>query len=379
MTTVDGIESAADPEIDANSTSAVLQLEENQSFEAEDVAEPIPPSDIVAYNELRSCADLFRLYETGKLEIQPDFQREVVWRKDEQSRFVDSLVKQLPIPSMCFSLDYKTQKWKVIDGLQRMSTIIRFFSAEPWKISPLLDIHAELRGAKNTDLKVGSELQKLLYSMVENVSIPVTVIRCDYAQESHMRYLFTIFHRLNSGGVRLNNQEIRNCIYTSPFNDFLKDFDVSCDPWQGVKQRIWGSMARFRSVEVLLRVLALGDGLANYDGNLARFLNDYMHAKSREPAEAFADLSNILEGVAAAAAVALEASPYGKLSLTQVEAVMVALYVNRGAVMHKNPEDLHAAFLAMLETEEFSAGARYAVSNVENVHGRLHRAIECFA
>ena len=379
MTTSDGANDDPERDAEVDSTGAVLQLEEEESFETEDVAEPIPPSDIVAYNELRSCADLFRLFETGKLEIQPDFQREVVWRKDEQSRFVDSLVKQLPIPSMCFSLDYKTQKWKVIDGLQRMSTIIRFFSDEPWRISALPDIHSELRSAKNIDLKNGSELQRLLYSMVENVSIPVTVIRCDYSQESHMRYLFTIFHRLNSGGVRLNNQEIRNCIYTSPFNDFLKDFDASCEPWQSVKQRIWGSMSRFRSVEVLLRVLALGDRLESYDGNLARFLNDYMHMRSREPAEAFVGLTDTLEGVAAAAAVALESSPYGKLSLTQVEAVLVALYANRSAVLTKSEADLQSSFLAMLDTEEFSAGARYAVSNVENVHGRLRRAIDCFA
>ena len=93
--------------------SESLQAEELKTFEQEDAAEPVPPVEIVAYNELRSCADLFRLYTTDKLEIQPDFQREVVWKRGEQSRFIDSLVKQLPIPSMCFSLDHKSQKWKV--------------------------------------------------------------------------------------------------------------------------------------------------------------------------------------------------------------------------------------------------------------------------
>jgi hypothetical protein len=186
--------------------------EQDATFGQEDTEQPIPPSDIVAYNELRSCADLFRLHASGKLDIQPDFQREVVWKQDEQSRFIDSLVKQLPIPSMCFSLDYKTQRWKVIDGLQRMSTIIRFLSTSEWRLSDLHDIHPGLRNAKNSDLRHGNEEQKRIFAIVEDVSIPVTVIRCDYSQKSHMRYLFTIFHRLNSGGVRLTNQEIRNCI-----------------------------------------------------------------------------------------------------------------------------------------------------------------------
>lgn len=357
-----------------------LKSEEQATFEAEDVSEPIPPADIVAYNELRSCADLFRLHSTEKLEIQPDFQREVVWKKDEQSRFIDSLVKQLPIPSMCFSLDYKTQKWKVIDGLQRMSTIIQFLSETgEWRLSNLSDIHPELRGAKNTDLRKGPESSRRLYSLVEDVSIPVTVIRCDYSQESHMRYLFTIFHRLNSGGVRLNNQEIRNCIYTGPFNDFLKSFDSKSVSWGSVKRRIWGSMTRFRSTEVLLRTLALGDRLKDYDGNLARFLNDYMHSRSRESAEVLAGLRVTMEAVTTAASEALKAVPTGKLSLTQVEAVLVGLYLNRDKIAFKKPKDLQDAFAAMLIAPEFSAGARYAVSNVENVQSRLYRAAAAFA
>ena len=143
--------------------------EANESFETEDAIEPVPPADIVAYNELRSCADLFRLRSSGKLEIQPDFQREVVWKKNDQSRFIDSLVKQLPIPSMCFSLDYKTQKWKVIDGLQRMSSIINFLSEASWKLGELPDIHPQLRGATNHELRNGDEEKKRLYALVEDV------------------------------------------------------------------------------------------------------------------------------------------------------------------------------------------------------------------
>lgn len=243
--------------------------EAQKSFQAEDIAEPVPPADIVAYNELRSCADLVRLHASGKLEIQPDFQREVVWALNDRTRFIDSLVKQLPIPSMCFSLDYKTQKWKVIDGLQRMSSIIGFLSAPVVKLADLPDIHPSLRKTTNEALRGGTEDERRLYAMVEDVSIPVTVIRCDYTQQSHMRYLFTIFHRLNSGGVRLTNQEIRNCIYTGPFNDFLKKFDRESSDWKAVSRRVWGSMDRFRSIEVLLRVLAFSARQPAYDGNLA--------------------------------------------------------------------------------------------------------------
>jgi len=353
--------------------------ESEASFGQEDSEQPIPPSDIVAYNELRSCADLFRMHASGKLEIQPDFQREVVWRQDDQSRFIDSLVKQLPIPSMCFSLDYKTQKWKVIDGLQRMSSIIRFLSTNEWKLSDLSDIHPKLRGRKNSDLRHGDDEQKRLFALVEDVSIPVTVIRCDYSQRSHMLYLFTIFHRLNSGGVRLTNQEIRNCIYTGPFNDLLKTFDSSNSDWKSVKKRIWGSMDRFRSIEVLLRILAFTAKWNGYDGNLARFLNIYMHEHVNDDEEILKRLEARLRSLASKTKQALSTEPQRKLPLLLVEALMVGMHAQGDRLDALTVDDIKNAFNVMRSHASFVEGARYAVTSADNVKTRLHAAVQAFA
>jgi len=111
---------------------SINALEKNSFFD-DDVSE-VPPPDIIAYNELRSCADLYRMHKQKILEIHPEFQREIVWKGPDQTRFIDSLIKQLPIPSMCFSLDNKLQKWQVIDGYQRMATIICFLTS---KLGPL--------------------------------------------------------------------------------------------------------------------------------------------------------------------------------------------------------------------------------------------------
>lgn len=356
---------------------AEMNQEESQSFN-EDFTEPMPPNDIVSYNELRSCADLFRLHTTGKLEIKPDFQRDVVWKKDEQTRFIDSLVKQLPIPSMCFSLDYKTQRWKVIDGLQRMSSIAKFLGDGEWILSDLPDIDERLRSKSNLSLKNGNEEQRLIYSIVEDVSIPITVLRCDYNNPSHMRYLFTIFHRLNAGGVRLTNQEIRNCIYSGVFNDALKDFDENDHVWGKLKRRIWGSMDRFRSVEILLRMLAFSEKMEEYDGNLARFLNDYMHKKlsiSKDEADA------IILKVSAVSEIAERTLSQGdgkKLTLTLVEAVLVAIFRNLQILEGASDEQLQASFEDMSRKASFAQSARYAVSSADNVKTRLNDAIASF-
>ncbi len=353
--------------------------ESSETFNFASTSEPVPPPDIVSFNELRSCADLFRLFDTGKLEIQPDFQRDVVWKADEQTRFIDSLVKQLPIPSMCFSLDYKTSKWKVIDGLQRMSSIIAFLGNTPWKLRSLDDIHPSLRGKTNHSLRDGNEEQRHLYSTVLDVSIPITVLRCDYTQPAHMQYLFTIFHRLNSGGVRLNNQEIRNCIYTGNFNKTLKDFDKNDQNWQKIKKRIWGSSERFRSVELLLRGLAFAEKYEEYDGNLARFLNTYMHERANLEQEEIENLEKRLTWMSEAALWSLGPNDKFKISLTFIEATIVGILRNIRNVSEHPMDRLSSKFSELMDEENFRNAAKYAIAAEHNVKARMEVAAVVFS
>ena len=138
-------------------------------------------------------------------------------------------------------------------------------------------------------------------------------------------------------------------------------------------------MDRYRSVEVLLRVLAFGENRVAYDGNLSRFLNDYMQAKTDGPggSNGSVDLSASLAGVVARARHALAAEHARKLPLLVVEALLVALFVHRDVTL--TPEKLAAAYENMKRRSSFASGARYAVSNVDNVTNRLNAAIEEFA
>lgn len=252
-----------------------IEDQERQSFEEDDSQEQ-PPTDIVAYNESRSCADLYRMYKQGILNIQPEFQREIVWKGPAQTRFIDSLIKQLPIPSLCFSLDYKTQRWQVIDGLQRMATIIGFLGGDPnWTLSRLEDVDPELAGTPAKQFLSPDTPLFQYFQRVENLTLPITVLRCDYSKKSHTHYLFTIFHRLNTGAMKLNNQEIRNCIYSGPLNNLLKE--LNRDPrWMKLNRMKKETGDRFAKQELILRLFAFYDRYATYGGRLAKFLNDYM-------------------------------------------------------------------------------------------------------
>ena len=176
---------------------------------------------------------------------------------------------------MCISLDMSSQKRVVIDGLQRISTIVEFLDAvendKDLVLSSLDDIDDRLSGKSIKQIK---KYSPDVISFIENVSIPVTVLRCDLSKENHMEYIFTIFHRLNTGGTKLNNQEIRNCIFNGNFNDIL--FECSYQKNKELESLLGKKNSRFTFEEFILRFFAFQDKLNNYNGKLTSFLNEYM-------------------------------------------------------------------------------------------------------
>lgn len=352
----------------------IAKLEE-ESFYENDTAE-LPPSDIVAYNELRSCADLYRMTTQQILEVQPEFQREIVWKGPDQTRFIDSLIKQLPIPSMCFAMDHKAQKWIVIDGLQRISTIVRFLEGGNWTLSLLDDVDPEIAGKSVAAIKTSRGQLHQFYTRVENLSVPVTVLRCDFKKKTHMEYLFTIFHRLNTGGMKLNNQEIRNCIYGGSLNNLLRELDLH-PQWRRLNKMRPKDAYRFTKQEIILRLFAFHDRTSSYEGHLAKFLNSYMH-EHRDASDTFIhDKRDIFTRTVNLVwqAIFSEQAP-NKLSVTLLEALLVGVSKNIDDAESETPQELRARFLRLSTDQEFSDSAlREGLSKRARVIARLGAAV----
>lgn len=353
---------------------------EKLTFE-EDDSQEIPPGDIVAYNESRSCADLYRMFNQGILEIQPEFQREIVWKSPAQTRFIDSLTKQLPIPSMCFSMDHKTLRWKVIDGLQRMASIIRFLSGDPnWVLSRLDDIEQDLSGkSAKSFLNPDSPLHHL-YQRVENLTLPITVLRCDYSKKSNTNYLFTIFHRLNTGAMKLNNQEIRNCIYSGAFNNLLKELNKTTE-WMRLNKMKKEIGFRFTKEELILRFFAFYDQHNKYGGRLAKFLNEYM-GDNRDLSDSQADAKRELfkRTVKLVFLKLFEGKAPTKTPISVIEATLVGVGKNIDTLEHSDTPVLKSKYINLLENEEFSdQKLSEGLSGKLRVTGRLDAAIDIFS
>jgi hypothetical protein len=355
--------------------------EEKHSWQDDHVE--LPPNDIVAYNELRSCADILRMYKSNQLIIQPDFQRDVVWKKPDQTRFIDSLIKQLPIPSMCISLDFKSNERLVIDGLQRISTIISFLDDINFELSDLEDVDSKISGKSVKEIK---KKHKSFYERVENLTIPITVIRCDYSKKSHMDYLFTIFHRLNSGGAKLNNQEIRNCIYNGNFNTLLKN-TVKYNNYIKLFNIKDNKTYRFAFEEMNLRFFALSEKLDKYNGRLAKFLNEYMYemqktTKLSEGGKKLLDEKQLLfeRTIDTLYLKIFNSTSIEKLSKAVVEALLIATGKNLNYLDGLTQPQASELFTKLKAEPQFSADSlKEGLSQKSKVTSRINRAIEIFS
>lgn len=317
------------------------------------------------------------MYQQGILDIQPEFQRDIAWKPAEQTKFIDSLVKQLPIPSLCFAYDFKRQRWIVIDGLQRINTIVRFLKGEDWKLSNLDEVDPELAGKNSKDLKDPNSKFHHLYNRVENLTIPITVLRCDFGKRKHMDYIFTIFHRLNTGGVKLNNQEIRNCIYGGPFNKMLHEFDKQKN-WRALVKMKKDKKHRFVKQEIALRFLAFNERFEKYDGKLANFLNGFMH-ENRYAEEPQIAKWNILLSTTVDFVYEklMEKTLPKRLPTTILESLLVGTARNISRLKELPLVEAQAKYNELLMDAAFSEDAlTEGLAKKDKVIARLKRAIE---
>mgnify|MGYP001548050284 CR=1 FL=1 len=360
----------------------LLSLEEELS-ENDDINKQ-PPDDIISFNELRSCADLLRMYTDNQLKIDPDFQRNLVWSAVEKTRFIDSLTKQLPIPSMCISLDYKTDERLVIDGLQRITTIVSFLNQDAWQLSKIDDVDERLSGKMPRQIKIDNPE---VFSKIQNLTIPITVLRCDYSKSSHMQYLFTIFHRLNSGGSRLNNQEIRNCIYSGSLNNLLKeiaDTPISMSIFNYSKPNLVSKKTkknvkpyRYQYEELYLRIIAFSEKLDEYDGKLSKFLNDFMGSNRNAHLDRIQNWKiNFLKTLE----LVQKDTRLSKFSKSVSEAVLYGIYMNLNNPDLNSEEILASKISLLLKEPEFSLiSLKEGLASKDKVVGRLSKAHQIFS
>ncbi len=224
---------------------------------------------------VRQLADML---SERMIDIAPEYQRHFKWNPERQSQLVESLLLGIPVPSL-FMATNKDSSWEVIDGLQRLTTIMNFIGTDE-QIRRITSSGRKLRltGLEKLTAMNGltfEDLPKSVQMMFLTRPIRVTVLN----DRSDFGVRFDLFERLNTGGITLHPQEIRNCIFLGPFNDFLK----AC-----AKNRNFRSVIKLPQdaessgslEELVLKFFAYYEDHERFVHSVEGFLNDYMERKT---------------------------------------------------------------------------------------------------
>lgn len=224
-----------------------------------------------------SFRELIARYDDNEL-IKPELQRHYVWDRIEASRFIDSILLGLPVPSI-FLAKTSDEKLLIIDGYQRIMTVRDFvkgvFSDDnsQFALSNSNRIHERWRGKSFAQL---TEEEK---RKIRNTTIHAIIFMQQHPSKGDTS-LYQIFERINTSGRSLLPQEIRNCVYQGPINSLLFELNEN-KKWRST----WGGEkrdSRMRDLELILRFFALSDDSflesekVPYNISLKKFLNDYM-------------------------------------------------------------------------------------------------------
>lgn len=189
------------------------ELREKHSSPESDTTDIYPDAVVNIVPESASVFQLKRkLDKTPPLiKLDPDFQRYAVWSPKQKSELIESILMGIPLPLIYVKEDEKGV-YIIVDGRQRLTTLFQFMSHE----FPLqnLTVLKDLNGAYFSEMtKNGTKFDKYLtqpqQSKIEDCPLTLHVIK----PPTQDRVTFDLFDRVNRGGTRLNNQEMRNAIY----------------------------------------------------------------------------------------------------------------------------------------------------------------------
>ncbi len=250
-------------------------------FIAEEQCEEFSNDDlfnITSWGADPSVRELILQYKEGDIE-KPELQRKYVWEKKDASRFIESLLLGLPVPSIFLANIEQTGKRLIIDGYQRIRTLYDYIEDGIWhgddsefRLTNSELINERWRG------KTFNELTENDKRRLKNYTIHAIVFEQKHPSDDSG--LFQVFERINTSGRTLNNQEIRNCVYQGKMNTLLFAMNKNVQ-WRA----LYGDLvedSRMNDLELILRFFTLNtEEIYNSEKakiSLKQCLNKYMQS-----------------------------------------------------------------------------------------------------
>jgi hypothetical protein len=222
---------------------------------------PFNPESIDITAAKITLSSIFQRFEHKEIDFDADFQRRSdLWNIDQQSRLIESIILKIPLPA--FYIDATDdRKWLIIDGLQRMTALKKFAFVKSLKLSGL-EFFSDFNGIGYDDLP---------RNFVRRINeTEINIYKINPGTPSNVKY--NIFKRINTGGLKLEPQEIRNAMYQGTASTLTKEMRLDKNFLLATDNRI--STVRMEDREFVARFIAVCYvGVDKYDGVPDNFLD----------------------------------------------------------------------------------------------------------
>lgn len=206
----------------------------------------------------------------GKLVLDPNFQRREVWNIKQMSQFIESLILGIPVPSVLLADDRNNNRLLVIDGKQRLNTIIEFLACEKdgkgFKLKGL-EILDELNNYDYHKMLTDGKTMHCL-SRFQDAILKASIVK-NYTEDQ----LYFIFNRLNTGSVPLSTQELRQSLFPGEFLNYVNYFSYDNKELKRVLG-IGKPDKRMKDVELVIRYFSFKFFRKEYSNSLNKFFNN---------------------------------------------------------------------------------------------------------
>lgn len=291
----------------------------------------------------RSLSEFYRWYNRGRLILDPEWQREYVWDKKRSSRLIESFLIDLPIPVIYLAVNDEG-KYEVIDGLQRLTSVFKFFG-NVYELSGL-EIKQELNGSRFKDLP--EDLQAKLEDS--------TLRTFELSPNTPKDLMFVIFERLNTGGITLNDMEIRNCLYRGALNDLIREL-ASLDEFQKcINQK--NIHKRMKDRTLVLRFLAFYEmKFTKARRGLKVFFNEFCETYKNPSKKILDEFRNEFKKVIRAAHTIFGTSGFRlkgsrSINASVFQAVCVSFTEHDLGALTRSSDAIREAYIDLISTDE---------------------------
>jgi uncharacterized protein with ParB-like and HNH nuclease domain len=346
---------------------------ENEEIEEVEESSTEELQKIVSYNVANTVEVLKLKVDNDEINLKPEFQRDFVWDINRASLFIDSLIIGLPIPSIFLGKSKEDENYIVIDGQQRLKSAYYYMTGK--FISDETESIFSLRNLKGRDWNnlTYAELDDKYKKRIRNAVLNTTIIE---DINSKPLVVHDLFHRLNTGGMPLTDQEIRNCVYTGIFNKQILELNKNAS-WRKLLDKDTPDK-RLRDAELILRFFALLHGVQSYSPSMKLFLSEYQKDNKNNTgfiesnADIFEKTVNIILNDIGEKAFKTTRS----INKSICDSLMVAIaqILQSG----KQLKDVKTNYLRLIQDEDYRRYVTSGTSGESSVKGRIDLARNYF-